>query len=146
MDAFSALPKRKISSLLLCKTTGRSFPHEFPSLLKNQNSMPTFWSTQTWWLFSFIAISADLKQRQRQFIDDALTENMGQFRCNICPKSYARQDGLESHIRVIHEGDRFKCDNCDLKLTTQQGLKKHVIAVHTDKASIFRYCFGVKLI
>ena len=40
------------------------------------------------------------------------------------------QEGLKTHIKRKHEGDKYACDQCDSQFTKKSVLKKHIISKH----------------
>jgi uncharacterized Zn-finger protein len=55
-----------------------------------------------------------------------LLQNMNRYVCELCPKSYSRQDSLKRHLQIVHEGQRFRCPTCGLNFSRQNNLVRHV--------------------
>ena len=50
--------------------------------------------------------------------------------CDICDKSFARNQNLKLHMETVHQGKRFECDYCEKKFASKSGLKDHVLTLH----------------
>lgn len=53
---------------------------------------------------------------------------VGQYKCNICSKSYSQSNSLAEHLRY-HEGD-FKCHFCGKQLSKKSHLNRHIRRTH----------------
>ena len=54
----------------------------------------------------------------------------GKFVCFICKGEYNSRDGLQSHIRIKHDGVRFSCTQCDYTATRLKHLTDHKQTKH----------------
>ncbi|XP_021959657.1 zinc finger protein 25 [Folsomia candida] len=63
-------------------------------------------------------------------------------KCHLCPQTFLTRNGLQGHIRVVHENQRnYPCPFCDKKFSFSSGLKRHVEARHaTNKALKIHSC------
>ena len=52
------------------------------------------------------------------------------FRCDDCDREYKDRDGLNGHIKTIHEGVRYKCQECDYLGKQRTNLNHHIRNVH----------------
>ncbi|XP_077491686.1 zinc finger protein 711-like [Amblyomma americanum] len=52
------------------------------------------------------------------------------FQCSKCPLVFSRPSRRESHMRIIHEGERVHvCQNCDKGFSNISNLNRHIRAV-----------------
>ncbi|OXA45292.1 zinc finger protein 888 [Folsomia candida] len=57
-------------------------------------------------------------------------------KCNICPETFLSRDGLQHHIRVVHENRRnHPCSFCEKRFPNSTELKRHVEAKHATNTS-----------
>ena len=54
------------------------------------------------------------------------------FKCNTCPKSFAKKGNLKAHFRVHTSEKPFKCNTCPKEFAKKSNLKTHV-QTHTGK-------------
>ena len=57
------------------------------------------------------------------------------FPCRICQKILKTPSGLNTHMKIIHEGKKptYQCTICDKSFFGSTCLKKHIAAVHEKK-------------
>ena len=61
--------------------------------------------------------------------------------CDICSKSFARQEGLRQHMKLHLDIRDFKCDSCDKGFFTKVQLVAHR-SVHTGiKPFVCKLCY-----
>ena len=63
---------------------------------------------------------------------------MERLNCDLCDKSFASKQRLNSHISAIHEGikpvvKRLDCSFCDSSFASKQRLKTHIESIHEGK-------------
>ena len=59
------------------------------------------------------------------------------FKCEICGKSFTKNQNLTKHIGSIHEGaNSFQCDICDYSSSRKDSMNRHVASVHEGKKAI----------
>ena len=64
-------------------------------------------------------------------------ENMAQFKCGTCDKSFDRKNKLHIHMAAVHEKLKlFKCNLCEYSFTQKGGLDHHERRVH-QKGNFF---------
>jgi uncharacterized Zn-finger protein len=52
-------------------------------------------------------------------------------KCDICEKSFARNDGLQIHIKRFHSSQKdFSCTECEKSFVTKEELQRHFKSVH----------------
>ena len=55
------------------------------------------------------------------------------FKCKLCIKDFAYQEGYNNHMRTIHENVKFLCDICGVNRTQNIALRKHKTKKHEDE-------------
>ena len=60
----------------------------------------------------------------------AVHEGSRKYKCKFCSKSYAHQEGMNNHIRTVHEGVKYQCEFCEKKFTQSNNLKLHIAKQH----------------
>ena len=49
------------------------------------------------------------------------------FQCNICGNTFTSPNGLQYHLKSVHEGEKpFSCETCSKSFTSKQGLNYHI--------------------
>ena len=56
--------------------------------------------------------------------------NIFRYFCEMCPKKYTQLNGLQYHIKSVHQNIKHDCDKCGKSFTTSGGLKVHNQDVH----------------
>lgn len=51
------------------------------------------------------------------------------YKCEICDQSFPKENLLNKHTRVVHEGPH-QCNQCSERFTSKRRLQKHVDSVH----------------
>ena len=59
--------------------------------------------------------------------------------CPECGKVFATKQGLLTHIKTVHDGERHKCDLCEKSYTQASSLKTHRL-LHSDKKPWSCWC------
>ena len=62
------------------------------------------------------------------------------FRCDDCDSEYKSRDGLNRHIKAIHEGIRYKCHNCNFLATNRAKLNHHIRSVQKGISYLCNDC------
>ena len=58
---------------------------------------------------------------------------MNAFKCDYCDKAYGAKNGLERHVKTVHEKFKdLKCETCDEVFVDESTLKRHVRTVHEN--------------
>ena len=58
-------------------------------------------------------------------------ENVKNYKCDFCEKSFSKPNNLKIHIDSVHKKVRnHKCDMCDKTFFLKTGLKVHINTVH----------------
>ena len=55
------------------------------------------------------------------------------FECTVCKKSFAKKETLDTHKKIVHEGQErkmFNCDLCDKTFAHLSSLQYHIKSVH----------------
>ncbi|KAJ8681045.1 hypothetical protein QAD02_016832 [Eretmocerus hayati] len=74
-------------------------------------------------------VAEDEEQVYLEYFDSS--RNKSTFRCIKCNKHYISKDSLESHIKVVHQGEKpFKCELCYKIFAYESSLKGHMEIVH----------------
>ena len=60
------------------------------------------------------------------------------YQCEMCEKSFKRNDGLLGHVRVVHMGKKYsyRCKYCSQKFPQQSILNQHIKAIHLNELPI----------
>ena len=78
--------------------------------------------------------------------------DMGEFKCEECPRSFALKSNLARH-QIVHEsGRRFSCEHCERHFTDPSNLQRHIRSQHhgarchacTDCGKTFATSSGLK--
>jgi uncharacterized Zn-finger protein len=64
--------------------------------------------------------------------------NSGNFKCEICPKSYKQKRSLNRHIK-LHRAN-FKCKQCTLTFEEECDLNMHNMTLHSKKNFLCSVC------
>ena len=59
-------------------------------------------------------------------------ENIKEFKCNLCPKTFGAITGLKRHVNWVHSKREFQCDICNIKLSRRSQIKVHKAQVHEE--------------
>lgn len=71
---------------------------------------------------------------------EAKDEEEGTYRCEKCSKHFQSKDNLETHIKVVHQGEKpFVCDVCSKAFAYESSLKGHMEIVHQVIVSLKKY-------
>lgn len=61
------------------------------------------------------------------------TKTKKKYVCELCNKEFARKDGLERHIKSVHNKTKFKCPLCDKVLSRQDLVDRHIRNIHEQE-------------
>lgn len=62
------------------------------------------------------------------------TKTKKKYVCELCNnKEFSRKDGLERHIKSVHNKTKFKCPLCDKVLSRQDLLDRHIRNIHEQE-------------
>ncbi|OXA47567.1 zinc finger protein 25 [Folsomia candida] len=62
-------------------------------------------------------------------------------KCHLCPKTFLTRNGLQGHIRVVHENQRnYPCTFYDKRFSISSHLKRHVEAKHPANKELIHSC------
>ena len=68
-------------------------------------------------------------------------EQIRNFKCDVCEKSFSSISALKKHFDGVHERIRkFKCNLCEKTFTTLLIQKAHINAYHLDKVMVCEFC------
>ena len=63
---------------------------------------------------------------------DSVHEGKRKFSCEYCGTTFAHKEGMNCHIRTVHEGIRYQCDFCAKSFTQKPHLKSHLSEAHNQ--------------
>ena len=65
-----------------------------------------------------------------------IPDNLQDYKCESCRKSFVQECNLKNHIKTVHNGHRdHKCECCDKKFTQAIVLRRHIHTVHEGTKS-----------
>eukprot|EP00088_Acartia_fossae_P024070 TRINITY_DN2504_c2_g1_i3.p1 TRINITY_DN2504_c2_g1~~TRINITY_DN2504_c2_g1_i3.p1 ORF type:complete len:616 (+),score=167.97 TRINITY_DN2504_c2_g1_i3:81-1928(+) len=84
-----------------------------------------------------------VKDLNLHFFRSCANKKKERLPCHLCNKSFAFKDGLERHIKHIHQKImNFHCEHCDYKTYSGFNLRIHISKMHTkeEMEKICQFC------
>ncbi|OXA45161.1 zinc finger protein 184-like [Folsomia candida] len=79
-----------------------------------------------------------MKSHERVHLEKSTREI---FKCDVCPQTFLGRDGLQRHIRQVHDNQRnYPCAFGGQRFSCAYNLKRHVEAVHATNEEKIHSC------
>ena len=83
----------------------------------------------------------ELQQNQEvKSKEQCVEQNIRHNKCNQCDKVFAKQSGLDLHIKSVHERVRYDCSECQYQGTTKPNLNAHIRSKHENHTYNCKQC------
>ncbi|OXA45158.1 zinc finger protein 99 [Folsomia candida] len=80
----------------------------------------------------------DMKSHEMTHLDKSSRDLL---QCHLCPRTFLRREGLQNHIRIVHENQKnYPCSLCDKRFCYLSSLKGHVDARHAANRQLIHAC------
>lgn len=85
----------------------------------------------------------NVKDIRKHFLRNCAGKEKQRHYCHLCEKSFSLKEGLDRHIKHIHQKImNYHCDHCDYKTYAGFNLRLHISKMHTkeEMEKICQYC------